>query len=235
MCMHTIPKPEKLRRACNRNRQPRQSNKIFLWSEKGTPPRRHISRRQRNVLYLRRPRAHDACRSGKGKRLRNRIHKRHRLGKGVLRLQQQRSALVCSDRAFQCSICPSRRCFCCAGHGSEKMKQAEFRAQRWGLIKERGNGCLISHKVSDTVYFQRTLRELPTSLTPSQLIYIIPGNRPAIASTQAANALSASIWLQHIFGISGRDWKFLSWIFKGTKRGGGIRERTIWAGAGLCL
>ena len=24
----------------------------------------------------------------------------------------------------------SRRCFCCAGHGSEKMKQAEFRAQR---------------------------------------------------------------------------------------------------------
>ena len=44
--------------------------------------------------------------------------------------KQQRSALVCSDRAFQCSICPSRRCFCCAGHGSEKMKQAEFRAQR---------------------------------------------------------------------------------------------------------
>lgn len=52
------------------------------------------------------------------------------------------------------------------------------------------------------------LRELPISLTPSQLIYIIPGNRPAIASTQAANALSASIWLQYFLAFQAETENF---------------------------
>lgn len=62
-----------------------------------------------------------------------------------------------------------------------------FRKNKVTNMKESGDG-IFSADVAGT----------------ADMIYIIPGNRPAIAHTQAANALSASIWWQHIFSMSGR-------------------------------